>query len=127
MSHGHASNLMMANRPTINKRQLVARVARATRQPRSAVSVTVQALFDEMALALAGDQCVTIKDFGRLRPYRFAPEFYRHPKTGLGATLAPYRYVKFKAARALKQLARELDPEREGSPSASPAQATIPI
>ncbi len=84
------------------KADLVERVAELTGYPKTQVAMTYDLLFELMAEALAGDDKVTVPNFGTfqvsVRPARTG----RNPASGEPISIAASKSVRFKVSKNLK-------------------------
>ena len=84
------------------KAELVERVAELTGYPKTQVAMTYDLVFELIGEALAGNDKVTIPNFGTFQITERPARAGRNPATGEAITIAASRSVRFKVSKNLK-------------------------
>lgn len=88
----------------MTKAELINAVADATGQTKKLTDEMVMATFASIADALADDDFVFIRDFGKFEVKHVAARTGHNPRTGEELEVPAHGAVKFKAAKALKEV-----------------------
>lgn len=96
--------------PTITKRELIERIADATKQSRVEVKLTVQSFLDQVIEELSKGNRLELRDFGVFETKQRAGRTAQNPKTLERVAVPPRRVVKFKVGRLLQQSLTEPEP-----------------
>jgi integration host factor subunit beta len=98
--------------PTVTKKDLIDRIASATRCKRADVKKIVQRFLDDMIDELGKGNRLEFRDFGVLETKERAPRIAQNPKTLQRVSVPAKRTVKFKVGRLLKERldGREMGP-----------------
>lgn len=89
----------------MNKSELIKKVAERTSEPRSMAERMIHAIFDlVIPETLAEGEKITIPEFGVFEPVTRAARNGRNPATGETLKIEERMSVKFKPAKALKEL-----------------------
>ena len=92
------------------KRELINRVAKATRHKVDDVRPVVQKTLDYIADALAEGETIEIRDFGVFKPKVRKKRIGRYPKEPKNDIVIPEHVaVNFRAGKALKDRVNKLD------------------
>ncbi len=86
----------------MNKSDLAQQVAQRAEISQKDASSAVDAVFDQIAGALAGKESVTIAGFGKFETRDREGRMGRNPATGESVMIAAKTVPAFKAARALR-------------------------
>ena len=89
--------------PTITKKQLVGRIAEATKTSQSTTKSIVQCFLDEIIGELAKDNHLEFRDFGVFEVRGRAAKAAKNPKTLEPVQVPAKKKVKFKMGRILKE------------------------
>jgi integration host factor subunit beta len=93
---------------TVRKEELIARIARRTRLPRSEVRQILQAVLEEIGAVLAKGREVNLYQFGTFGLRHYPPRMGVNPQTG-EPVLHPERYApSFRSSTTLRRRLREL-------------------
>ncbi|MBX3351747.1 MAG: integration host factor subunit beta [Phycisphaeraceae bacterium] len=87
---------------TITKKDLVDRVAAATKMKRTDVRDVVQCLFDQIVLELGRGNRLEFRDFGIFETKSRAPRVAQNPKTLERVEVPAKRTVKFKVGKLMQ-------------------------
>ena len=87
---------------TVNKNELIARVASATNLSKADAGRAVDGVFSSITTALAGGDAVRLVGFGTFSVANRAASQGRNPRTGERIWIAASKQPKFKAGSALK-------------------------
>ncbi len=88
---------------TTTKKDLIDRIADQTKQNRSAVKRTVQALLDGVIDELGRGNRLEFRDFGVLEVKQRAPRIAQNPKTLERVPVPAKKTVKFKVGRLMRE------------------------
>ena len=88
---------------TVTKKELIDRIASATRCKRADVKRVVQRFLDDVIEELGKGNRLEFRDFGVLETKERAPRIAQNPKTLQRVSVPAKRTVKFKVGRLLKQ------------------------
>ncbi len=88
---------------TVTKKDLIDRIAGATRCKRADVKKIVQRFLDDMIDELGKGNRLEFRDFGVLETKERAPRIAQNPKTLQRVSVPAKRTVKFKMGRLLKE------------------------
>lgn len=88
---------------TVTKKDLIDRIAAATRQRRVVVKRTLQTFLDTLMSELAKGNRLEFRDFGVFEVRTRGPRTAQNPKTMQRVLVPSKRTVKFKVGRLLKQ------------------------
>lgn len=88
---------------TVTKKDLIDRIASATKCSRGEVKKVVQQFLDEMIDELGRGNRLEFRDFGVLETKERAPRMAQNPKTLQRVSVPAKRTVKFKVGRLLKE------------------------
>jgi integration host factor subunit beta len=88
---------------TVTKKDLIDRIASATRCRRGDVKKIVQRFLDDMIDELGKGNRLEFRDFGVLETKERAPRIAQNPKTLQRVSVPAKRTVKFKVGRLLKE------------------------
>ena len=86
------------------KAEIVDRVAELTGYPKTQVAMTYDLLFELVSEALAGNDKVTIPNFGTFQISERPARAGRNPATGEAITISASRSVRFKISKNLKAM-----------------------
>jgi DNA-binding protein HU-beta len=90
----------------VNKRELIARVARDTGATKSSAAAAVDSLFDTMTHALKKGEAITFVGFGTFKTSLRRARMAKNPRTGAAIKIPRRRVVRFTAGKALKSAVR---------------------
>lgn len=88
--------------PTTTKKDLIDRIAKETRQKRSAVKRTVQSFLDNVIREISRGNRLEFRDFGVFEIRHRAPRIAQNPKTLERVPVPAKKTVKFKVGRLMK-------------------------
>ena len=86
------------------KQDLIQRVVDRTGLPRTKAEAAVDAIFDAMKKALAGNDRIELRGFGVFNVKPRKTGVGRNPRTGAEVTITPGRAVRFKPGKDLQTL-----------------------
>ena len=89
--------------PTVTKKDLIDRIASATKCSRGDVKKIVQQFLDDVIDELGKGNRLEFRDFGVLETKARAPRMAQNPKTLQRVSVPAKRTVKFKVGRLLKE------------------------
>ena len=90
----------------MNKRDLIARIARDTGATKSSAAAAVDALLDTMTHALTKGEAITFVGFGTFKTSLRRARMAKNPRTGVAIKIPKRRVVRFTAGKALKSAVR---------------------
>jgi DNA-binding protein HU-beta len=90
----------------VNKRDLIARIARDTGATKSSAAAAVDSLLDTMTHALKKGEAITFVGFGTFRTSLRRARMAKNPRTGDSIKIPKRRVVRFTAGKALKSAVR---------------------
>ena len=90
----------------MNKRDLIARIARDTGATKSSAAAAVDALLDTMTHALKKGEAITFVGFGTFKTSLRRARMAKNPRTGDAIKIPKRRVVRFTAGKALKSAVR---------------------
>jgi DNA-binding protein HU-beta len=90
----------------VNKRDLIARIARDTGATKSSAAAAVDALLDTMTHALKKGEAITFVGFGTFKTSLRRARMAKNPRTGDAIKIPKRRVVRFTAGKALKSAVR---------------------
>ena len=90
----------------MNKRDLIARVARETGATKSSAAATVDSMLEEITRALRKGDAITFVGFGTFKTTQRRARVARNPRTGAAIKIPKRRVVRFTAGKALKSAVR---------------------
>ncbi|MFI4957415.1 MAG: HU family DNA-binding protein [Gammaproteobacteria bacterium] len=93
----------------MNKTELVNILAQANDLTKAAALQMIDTIFRTMRESLAKGEEVVIPDFGKFVVETRAARAGRNPKTGVTIDIPAAQVVKFKVAKALKDIVQELE------------------
>lgn len=86
----------------MTKKELVAKVAKTTGQPKNQVDRTIRALLDTIQTTLKKKDKVSFVGFGTFYVAKRAARMGRNPQTGKAIKIPAAHIPKFRAGKALK-------------------------
>lgn len=86
----------------MDKRTLIAKIAKTTEYAQWEVTKIIEPLFDEILQALENGEEVNISNFGKFNLKYHKPKTALHPKKRLKVQIPPKASVSFKATRMFK-------------------------
>ena len=95
---------------TVTKKELVDRIAEATKSKHVLVKKVVQCFLDEIIEELAKGNRLEFRDFGVLEVRHRAARVAQNPKTLERVQVPAKRTVRFKAGRLMKQKLQDTPP-----------------
>jgi len=95
---------------TVTKKELVDRIAEATKSKHVAVKKVVQGFLDEIIEELAKGNRLEFRDFGVFEVRHRAARVAQNPKTLERVQVPAKRTVRFKAGRLMKQKLQDSSP-----------------
>jgi DNA-binding protein HU-beta len=90
----------------VNKRDLIARIARDTGATKSSAAASVDALLDTMTRTLKKGEAITFVGFGTFKTSLRRARMAKNPRTGDAIKIPKRRVVRFTAGKALKSAVR---------------------
>jgi DNA-binding protein HU-beta len=90
----------------VNKRDLIARIARDTGATKNSAAAAVDALLDTMTHALKKGEAITFVGFGTFKTSLRRARMAKNPRTGDAIKIPKRRVVRFTAGKALKSAVR---------------------
>ncbi len=94
--------------PTVTKNDLIDRIAKQTKRPRTEVRAIVQAFLENVIEEVGRDSRLEFRDFGVFEVMSREPRMGRNPKTGEPVPIPRRRSVKFKPGRLMRRALEEL-------------------
>lgn len=94
--------------PTVTKNDLIDRIAKQTKRPRTEVRAIVQAFLENVIEEVGRDSRLEFRDFGVFEVMSREPRMGRNPKTGEPVPIPRRRSVKFKPGRLMRQALEDL-------------------
>jgi integration host factor subunit beta len=88
---------------TITKKELIDRIADATKETRVTVKKICQSFLDNVVVELGRGNRLEFRDFGVFEIKQRAARVAQNPKTLQRVNVPPKRSVKFKSGRMMKQ------------------------
>ena len=86
----------------MNKKELIASVARAASLPESDAKAAVEALFEGISKSLVAGETVRVVGFGTFSVAERAASVGRNPRTGVRIAIPASKLPRFRADKALK-------------------------
>jgi len=90
----------------VNKRDLIARIARSTGATKSSGAAAVDSLLEAMTQALKKGDAITFVGFGTFKTTQRRARVAKNPRTGDAIKIPKRRVVRFTAGKALKSAVR---------------------
>ncbi len=107
---------------TVTKKELIDRIADATKEKRVTVKKIVQSFLDSIIVELGKGNRLEFRDFGVFEIRHRASRLAQNPKTLERVHVPAKRSVKFKVGRMMKQAMTAEELNTPGSPSVSVMQ-----
>ena len=109
--------------PTVTKNDLIDRIAKQTKRPRTEVRAIVQAFLENVIDEVGRDSRLEFRDFGVFEVMVRKPRMGQNPKTGEPVPIPRRRSVKFKPGRLMRQALHDLPlivVKTDGKPRSKP-------
>ncbi len=103
---------------SINKSQIIDKLAEKVNIPRKRAEDVVDLIFDSMSSALVAGERIEIRGFGSFVCREYGAYKGRNPRTGESIEVKPKRLPFFKVGKELKEM---VDEEEAASAAANPA------
>lgn len=94
--------------PTVTKNDLIDRIAKQTKRPRTEVRAIVQSFLENVIEEVGRDSRLEFRDFGVFEVMIREPRMGQNPKTGEPVPIPRRRSVRFKPGRLMRRALEEL-------------------
>lgn len=111
--------------PTVTKNDLIDRIAKQTKRPRTEVRAIVQSFLENVIEEVGRDSRLEFRDFGVFEVMSREPRMGRNPKTGEPVPIPRRRSVRFKPGRLMRQALEDLPVIVAKDPGKSLSKPTV--
>jgi DNA-binding protein HU-beta len=101
-SYRYASRLFFVAEDSMNKQDLIAKIAQDTGMSKTNAAAAVESFFEGITKSLKKGQPITFVGFGTFKTAQRKARTARNPQTGAAIKIPKRRVVRFSAGKALK-------------------------